>query len=73
MVGTRLRVNNTQVLSVRDSLPPWEAAGERPEFIIKPRLGAPLLIFPRGHLLKSFPQMDTSARQRVFEIRVSLS
>ena len=43
---------------------------ERSEFDIKPPLGAPLLIFPRGYLLKSFPQVDTSARQRGFEIRV---
>ena len=28
--------------------------------------------FPRGYLLKSFPQVDTSARQRGFEIRVFL-
>ena len=52
------------------SLPPWGAAGERSEFNIKPPLGAPLLIFPRGYLLKSFPQVDTSARQRGSEIRV---
>ena len=52
------------------SLPPWGAAGERSEFNIKPPLGAPLLIFPRGYLSKSFPQVDTSARQRGFEIRV---
>ena len=43
---------------------------ERSEFNIKPPLGAPLLIFPRGYLLKSFPRVDTSARQRGFEIRV---
>ena len=49
---------------------PWGAAGERSEFIIKPPLGDPLLIFPRGYLLKSFPQVDTSARQRGVEIRV---
>ena len=52
------------------TLPPWGAAGERTEFNIKPPLGAPLLIFPRGYLLKSFPQVDTSARQQGFEIRV---
>ena len=46
------------------------AAGERSEFDIKPPLGAPLLILPRGYLLKSFPQVDTSVRQRGFEIRV---
>ena len=33
---------------------------------------APLLIFPRGYLLKSFPQGDTSAKQRGFGIRVFL-
>ena len=46
------------------SLPPWGAARERSEFDIEPPLGAPLLIFPRGYLLKSFPQADTSARQQ---------
>ena len=51
-------------------LTPCGAAGERPEFNIKPPLGAPLLIFPRGYLLKSFPHVDTSARQQGFEIRV---
>ena len=69
-VGTRLRVDTTRVFSVRGSLPPWGTAGERSEFNIKPPLGAPLLIFPRGYLLKSFPQVDTSARQRGFEIRI---
>ena len=49
---------------------PCGAAGERSEFNIKPPIGAPLLIFPRGYLLKSFPQVYTSARQRWFEIRV---
>ena len=69
-VGTRLRVDTTRVLYARGSLPPWGAAGERSEFNIKPPLGAPLLNFPRGYILKSFPQVDTSARQRGFEIRV---
>ena len=41
---------------------PCGAAGERSEFDIKPPLGAPLLIFPRGHLLMSFLQVDTYAR-----------
>ena len=68
-VGTHLRVDTTQVLSVGGSLPPWGAAGERSEFKIKPPLGAPLLIFPRGYLLKSLPHVDTSARQQGFEIR----
>ena len=70
-VGTRLQVDITRVLSVRGSSPPWGAAGDRSEFNIKPPLGAALLIFPRGYLLMSFPQVDTSARLRGFEIRVS--
>ena len=69
-VGDRLRVDTTRVLSVGGSLPPCEAAGERSEFNIKPSFRAPLQIFPRGYLLKSFPHVDTSARQRGFEIRV---
>ena len=68
--GTRLRVDTTQVFSVGGSLHPCGAAGERSESNIKPPLGAPLLIFPRSYLLKSFPQVDTSARQRGFEISV---
>ena len=28
------------------------------------------MIFPQGHLLKCFPQWDTSARQQRLEIRV---
>ena len=69
-VGTRLRVDTTQVLSVGGSISSCGAAGERSEFNIKPPLGAPLLTSPRGYLLKYFPQVDTSARQRGFEIRV---
>ena len=69
-VGTRLRADTTQALSVGGSLPPCGAAGERLQINIKPHLWAPLLIFPRGYLLKSFPQVDNSARQRGFEIRV---
>ena len=49
---------------------PWGAAGDRSEFSIKPPLVAPLLIFHRGYRLKSFPQVDTSAKQRAFEKRV---
>ena len=71
-VGTRLRVDTTRVLYVGGSFPPCVAAGERSKSNIKQPLGAPLLIFPRGYLLKSFPQVDTSARQRGFEIRVFL-
>ena len=62
-------MDTTQVLCVGGIFPPMGAAGERPEFDIKPPLGASLLIFSRGYLLKSFPQGDTSARQRGFEIR----
>ena len=69
-VGSRLRVDTTRILYVGGFLPLLGAAGERPEFSIKPPIGAPLLIFPRGYLLKSFPQVDTSARQWGFEIRV---
>ena len=46
------------------------AATERPEFDIKSPLGAPLLIFPRGYQLNSFPQGNTSAKNRGFEIIV---
>ena len=68
-VGTRLRVPPHRFFC--GGFPyPWGAAGERSEFNIKPPLGAPLLIFHRGYLLKSFPQVDTSARKRGVEIRV---
>ena len=63
-VGSRLRMGTTRALSVGGSLCPIVAAGERPTFDIKPPLVAPPLIFPRGDLLKSFPQGDTSVRQR---------
>ena len=69
-VKTRLRVDTTRVLSVGVPFPPWGAVGERSEFNFKPHLGAPLLIFFRGYLLKSFRQVDTSERQRGFEIGV---
>ena len=51
------------------SIPPSGAAGDRSELNINPPLGAPLLISPRGYLLKSSPQVDASTRQRGFEIR----
>ena len=69
-VGTRLRVDTTRVLSVGGTIPPCGATGERSEFSFKPPIGAPLLIILRGFLLKSFPHVDTYARQRGFEIRV---
>ena len=71
--GTRLRVDTTRVLSVGCSPPPSGAAGERSEFYIKPPLGAPLLIFPRGYLLESFPQVNTSARQWGLKSAFSIS
>ena len=49
---------------------PMGPAGKRSEFNIKPPLEPPLVIFPRGYLLRFFPQGDTSARQRGYEIRV---
>ena len=66
---TRQRMDTIRVLSVGGSIPPMGAAREKPDFDIKPPLGVPLLIFTRGYLLKSFPQGDTSARQRRHEIR----
>ena len=69
-VVTRLRVETTRILSLGGSLLPIGAAGERPEFDIKPLLGAPFLTFHRGYLLKSFPPANTSVRQRGFEIRI---
>ena len=43
------------------------AARYMPNIVIKPPLGVYLLIFPQGYLM-SFPQVDTSARQRGLEI-----
>ena len=67
-VVTRPRLGNTRVLYGRDFLPLMGAEGERPEFHIKPPLGAPLMTFPRSYLLKSFSQGNTSARHLGFEI-----
>ena len=53
-VGICLCVDTTQVLSVEASILLTRAAGERSKFNFKPHLGAPLLIFPQGYLLKSF-------------------
>ena len=52
------------------SIPTMGGAGESPECDIKPPIGAPLLIFPRGYLLKSFRQRDSSARQQGLDIRL---
>ena len=38
--------HHASFISVGGSLPPMGAAGERPEFDIKPNSVAPLLIFP---------------------------
>ena len=51
-VWTRLRVDTTRVSFVGGFL----SLRRLPEFDIKPPVGAPLLIFPRGYLLKFFPQ-----------------
>ena len=60
----------TPHISIRRTFPStMRAAGERPEFDIKPPLGAPLLVFPRGYILKTLPHGDTSARQQGFGIR----
>ena len=70
-VGTHLSVDTTQVLPVGGSLPPKGAAGEMPEFGFKPPLGAPLLIFPRGYLLRCFPQ-DSRCLISVFPLLCEL-
>ena len=69
-VGTRLRLDTIRAFSAEATIPTWGAAGDRSEFNIKPPLGAPNLSFPYGYLLRPFPQVDASARQRGFEIRV---
>ena len=60
-------------LSVRGFLSPIGAVGERPEFDVKPPLGSPLMVFPQGYLLKSFPQGDTSARLHGLKSEFSFS
>ena len=49
-------------------LPQTQFVEERPEFDIKPPLGAPLLAFTLCYRVKSFPQGDTSTRYHRFEI-----
>ena len=51
-------------LICRGSLP-YGSCRERPEFNIKPSVRTPLLIFPRGYLLKSLPQ-DSRELKSVF-------
>ena len=52
------------------------AAGEMLEYDVKSTLGAPLLIVPRGHLLKSFPQgvlpQDSGGLKKVFLLQGEL-
>ena len=59
LVGTRLRVDTTRVLSVGGPFPNGSCLRES----IKPPLGDPLLTVHQCYLLKSFSQGDTSARQ----------
>ena len=61
-VRTILCMDKTWLLSVGGSLPQLGTVGERPEFDIKPPLGASLQICHQGYLLKSSLQGDTSAR-----------
>ena len=68
-VGTRLRVDTTRASYVGVAFPLAELP-ERGQSLTSNAFRAPLLIFTRGYLLKSFSKLDTSARQRGFEIRV---
>ena len=54
----------------RGSIPPMGSAGVRPEFYIKPPLGASVVIFPGGNILRYFPQGNSSVKQMGFDIRV---
>ena len=54
LVGTRLRVDTTQVLSVEAFLPPMVTVGESPQFVIQPPLWALHLLLPRSYLLNFF-------------------
>ena len=72
LVGTHLRVDATRFLSAGDSISPIGVAGEKPEFYIKRPLRAPRMIFPPSYLLRSFPEKESSASQRGFEIKVFL-
>ena len=59
---------NWNVKKALSNKSPKGAAEERPEFYIKPPLGAPVMIYPQGYLLKSLPQRDISTRQQGFEV-----
>ena len=65
-VGFRLRVDTTRALFAGG----FPSSVERPELDVSSPLGSPHQIVPRGYLLKSFSQGDTSAKQWGFEIRV---
>ena len=69
-VRSLLRVDTTLALSIGDYLPPRRAAGEMPEFDIQPPFWAPLMNVPRGSLMRSLTQADTSTRQQGFEVGV---
>ena len=71
-VGHRLCVDIMRAFSVGGIHPPMGAAGESPEFYIKPPLWAPLLIVSRGALPTSIPQWDASAKQREIKSEFSL-
>ena len=63
---TRLRVDTTSIISRGISFHYFIC---RRETDVEPPIGTPLLIVPRGYIEKSFPQGNTSARQRVYDIR----
>ena len=62
-------MDTTRVLSAGVPFPLEELPGAV-RVQLQTAIRGPLLILPRGYLLKSFPHVDTSARQRGFEIRV---
>ena len=58
-------------LICRGPLPSIGASGQRSEYGIKPTLGPPLLIFPRGYLLKfhdGIPPQDSGGLKSEFTI-----
>ena len=54
----------------RGSLPTMGAARERPDFDIRLPLGVPLIFFPWGYHLRSFPQGNILSKQQRLGIRV---
>ena len=67
-VRSHLRVDTTRALSLGGPHSTNGDTGEMPEFDIKPSIWAPLMIFSRGYLLKSFPQGVICARQQWLKI-----